>query len=112
MTLKSPIGIAVSRTLNKLFWTQKGRPKGSDGRIFAASLDVPAGRTARDRDDIELIIDGLPECIDLDIDDENGILFWTDRGELPLGNTLNKKHLSRKTPAAEQMLGRQIVSFG
>ena len=46
------------------------------------------------------------------MDDENGILYWTDRGELPLGNTLNKKHLVGQPPAAEQRLGRQIIAQG
>jgi hypothetical protein len=54
----------------------------------------------------------LPEPIDLEMDDENSILYWTDRGELPLGNTLNKKHLVGEAPAAEQKLGRQIISQG
>lgn len=54
----------------------------------------------------------LPEPIDLEMDDVNGILYWTDRGELPLGNTLNKKHLVGEVPAAEQKLGRQIIAQG
>jgi hypothetical protein len=54
----------------------------------------------------------LPEPIDLEIDDEEGVLYWTDRGELPLGNTLNKKHLIGETPAAEKKYGRQILAQG
>lgn len=54
----------------------------------------------------------LPECIDLEYDDEDGVLYWTDRGELPLGNTLNKKHIVGTAPAAEKALGRQIIAQG
>ena len=54
----------------------------------------------------------LPEPIDLEIDDEDGVLYWTDRGELPLGNTLNKKHLTGEAPAAEKTYGRQILAQG
>lgn len=57
-------------------------------------------------------MDHLPECIDLEFDDETGILYWTDRGEIPLGNTLNKKTLIGKPPASEQKLGRQILAQG
>jgi hypothetical protein len=57
-----------------------------------------------------VIQEKLPECIDLEMDDESGFLFWTDRGELPLGNTLNKKQIFGEAPAAEKPLGRQIVS--
>ena len=53
----------------------------------------------------------LPEPIDLDVDDDQGILYWTDRGELPFGNTLNKKHLGQNPPA-EQRIGRQILAQG
>lgn len=57
-------------------------------------------------------MDHLPEPIDLELDEENGVLYWTDRGELPLGNTLNKKTLVGKAPQAEQKLGRQILAQG
>ena len=105
-----PVGITVSRKLNKFMWTQKGGSKASDGTIYSASLDMPKGSTASDRKDIEIIQEKLPECIDLEMDDESGFLFWTDRGELPLGNTLNKKQMFGDAPAAEEALGRQIVS--
>lgn len=105
-----PVGITVSRKLKKFMWTQKGGSKASDGWIYSASLDMPQGSTASNRKDIEVIQKGLPECIDLEMDDESGVLYWTDRGELPLGNTLNKKQMIGEVPAAEKKLGRQIVS--
>src|ERR1700761_6790320 len=41
-------------------------------------------------------------------------LYWIDRRELQLGNTLNMRHLVGVTPAAESKLGYQIFaqSFG
>lgn len=105
-----PVGITVSRKSNKFMWSQKGGSKASDGTIYAASLDMPSGSTASDRKDIEVIQDNLPECIDLEMDDDTGVLYWTSRGELPLGNTLNKKQITGEAPAAEKPLGRQIVS--
>ena len=105
-----PVGVTVSHRLNKVFWTQKGGPKSSEGRIFSASVDLPKGSTASNRQDIEVVQHNLPECIDLEFDDESGVLFWTDRGELPLGNTLNRKQIIGEAPSAEKQLGRQIVS--
>lgn len=56
--------------------------------------------------------DKLPEAIDLEYDDDAGVLYWTDRGELPFGNTLNRKQLVGAAPQAEKALGRQIIAQG
>lgn len=77
---------------------------------MSASIDSP--KDPANRSDIELVAGNLPEPIDLEFDDETGVLYWTDRGELPLGNTLNKKTLIGETPKAEQKLGRQILAQG
>jgi 3-hydroxyacyl-CoA dehydrogenase len=84
------VGIAVSPRTGKFYWTQKGPSKGSQGRIFRANIDTPAGQDGTNRTDIECLLHKLPEPIDLDIDETNGILYWTDRGELPLGNSINR----------------------
>ncbi|KAM0722108.1 hypothetical protein Q7P37_001549 [Cladosporium fusiforme] len=107
-----PVGITVSQRLGKLLWTQKGGSKASDGTIYAAPLQMPAGKTAANREDIEVVQDKLSECIDLEMDDETGVLYWTSRGELPLGNTLNKKQIIGKPPAGEKKLGHQIIAQG
>ncbi|MEV0251479.1 hypothetical protein AB0H76_33135 [Nocardia sp. NPDC050712] len=87
-----PVGICVDPRRGFLYWTQKGAPKAGDGRIFRAPLDLPAGSSPRDRDDIELLWRDLPEPIDLELLDD-GTLVWTDRGEPPEGNTLNRATL-------------------
>ena len=107
-----PVGVTLSRKLQRFFWTQKGRPKSNEGRIFSAGLDMPPGASAANRTDVELVLKGLPECIDLEFDDDGGVLYWTDRGEIPLGNTLNKKHMIGEPPEAEKALGRQIIAQG
>jgi hypothetical protein len=106
------VGVTVSPKLGKFFWTQKGFPKGSKGRIFSANIDMPSGASAASRDDIQLISGDLPEPIDLEFDEPTGVLYWTDRGELPFGNTLNKKTIVGTPPAAEKALGRQIIAQG
>lgn len=87
------VGIAVAPALGKMFWTQKGPSKGGQGRVFSAGIDMPAGCDARSRQDVVCVADGLPEPIDLEFDEAASALFWTDRGEVPFGNTLNKLEL-------------------
>lgn len=107
-----PVGITISPKLKKFFWTQKGHSKAGEGRIFAAGLSMPQGESPAARSDVEVVMDGLPECIDLEFDDEEGVLYWTDRGELPLGNTLNKKQIIGQAPSSEKALGREILAQG
>jgi hypothetical protein len=73
-----------------LYWTQKGKPKGNEGRILRAALNVAPGMEPGHRTDIEVLFDGLPEPIDLEWEGETGMLYWTDRGDPPNGNTLNR----------------------
>ncbi|PLB52884.1 hypothetical protein P170DRAFT_444770 [Aspergillus steynii IBT 23096] len=89
------VGITVAPDLGKMYWTQKGPSKGGKGRILCADMLTPEGQTASTRDDIRCILSGLPEPIDLEIDEESRVLYWTDRGELPFGNSLNRLRLDR-----------------
>jgi hypothetical protein len=74
----------------KLYWTQKGNDNAGQGRIFRANLEIPKGQSPANRKDIELLFDGLPEPIDLDLDLANRMMYWTDRGDPPRGNTVNR----------------------
>ena len=40
--------------------------------------------------------------VDLERDDDNGVLYRTDRGEIAFRTTLNKQHLLVEARAAEQ----------
>jgi hypothetical protein len=40
-----------------------------------------------------VLFDGLPEPIDLDLDLENRLIYWTDRGDAPRGNTVSCGHM-------------------
>ncbi|TQS33222.1 hypothetical protein Golomagni_06440, partial [Golovinomyces magnicellulatus] len=95
------VGVNVSATSGKFFWTQKGPSKGNKGRIFRANIDLKAGETAETRSDIEALFQNLPEPIDLDIDAETNTLYWTDRGELPLGNSINRAKLDTIKPVTD-----------
>jgi hypothetical protein len=84
------VGVAIDTAAGFLFWTQKGKPNGNEGRILRAALDLPVGMTAENRTDIEVLFDNLPEPIDLEWAGETNYLYWTDRGDPPAGNTLNR----------------------
>src|SRR3984885_7038955 len=89
--LQECVGVAVDPARGSLYWTQKGPANGGKGRIFRAGLGIPAGQTAANRTDIEVLWNSLPEPIDLEIKGE--WLYWTDRGDPPTGNTLNRAPL-------------------
>jgi Low-density lipoprotein receptor repeat class B len=84
------VGIAIDVQGGKLYWTQKGLDNAGVGRIFRAGLDIPRGESCTTRSDIELLFDKLPEPIDLDLDLERRVLYWTDRGDPPRGNTVSR----------------------
>jgi len=84
------VGIALDIDGGKLYWTQKGPDNAGDGRIFRANLEIPKGQSPANRRDIELLYEGLPEPIDLELDLANRTMYWTDRGDPPRGNTVNR----------------------
>ena len=87
---KQCVGIALDVEGEKVYWTQKGPANAGDGRIFRANLEIPKGQSAANRKDIELLYEGLPEPIDLELDLANRTIYWTDRGDPPRGNTVNR----------------------
>jgi sugar lactone lactonase YvrE len=87
------VGIAVDIEKGKFYWTQKGGDNAGQGSVLRASVTMPQGQTAANRRDIESLYDGLPEPIDLDIDPGARTLYWTDRGDPPRGNTVNRAPL-------------------
>jgi DNA-binding beta-propeller fold protein YncE len=84
------VGIALDVERGKVYWTQKGPEKAGQGRIFRANLEIPKGQNPSNRTDIELLYGNLPEPIDLDLDLGSRIMYWTDRGDPPRGNTVNR----------------------
>jgi sugar lactone lactonase YvrE len=84
------VGVAVDAENGKLYWTQKGADNSGQGRIFRANIELPQGQSPADRRDIELLYENLPEPIDLDLDPANRMIYWTDRGDPPRGNTVNR----------------------
>jgi hypothetical protein len=101
------VGVAVDVKGGFLYWTQKGKPNGNEGRILRAPLALPPGVDPAHRPDIEVLFEDLPEPIDLEWVAESGYLYWTDRGDPPAGNTLN-----RATITSGQPMIREIILTG
>lgn len=98
------VGVAVDHRNGRVFWTQKGAPDSGTGLVLAAGLDLPAGQSPDDRADIVTIGRDLPEPIDLEYDDDENALYWTDRGDLPEGNTLNRVRFAGTEPGPKEVL--------
>lgn len=93
------VGIALDVDGGKMYWTQKG--SGGNGRIFRANLDIPKGEDAANRTDIETLFDALPEPIDMDLDLANRLMYWSDRGDPPRGNTVSRAPMDPKKGSQE-----------
>jgi DNA-binding beta-propeller fold protein YncE len=98
------VGVAIDRPGGRIYWTQKGPPNGAQGRIFCANLEPPPGTSPTERTDVSLLFDGLPEPIDLEWDARQSFLYWTDRGDPPQGNTLNRAHIDGEKISAREIL--------
>jgi hypothetical protein len=111
------VGIAVDAGRGQFYWTQKGPDDAGMGRILRASIEIPAGQSASNRTDIEVLFDGLPEPIDLELDLKNRLLYWTDRGDPPRGNTVNRAPLDveekgRPRPTPEVLITHLMEGIG
>ena len=96
------VGITIDPKFQKIYWTQKGPDNAGLGRIFRASIEIPKGESPANRSDIEVLFDQLPEPIDLELDLTNRVLYWTDRGDPPRGNTANRARIDKQ--AAPEIL--------
>jgi hypothetical protein len=103
------VGIAVDHDRGQVYWTQKGPDNAGKGLIRRANLDIPKGENPADRSDIEVLFDGLPEPIDLDLDLDNRLIYWTDRGDAPHGNTVSRAHMD---PSSRNGHGPEILVTG
>jgi hypothetical protein len=105
------VGIAVNSERGHFYWTQKGPEKGGLGRLLRANIEIPKGGTAVNRTDIEVLYEGLPEPIDLELDLKNRLLYWTDRGDPPRGNTVNRAPMDAdsKTRPSPEIVYRHLM---
>jgi len=75
------VGIALDVAGGHVYWSQKGPDSGQVGSLRRTGLTMPSGEDSTNRSDIEVLFDGLPEPIDIDLDLARGFIYWTDRGD-------------------------------
>lgn len=107
-----PVGLAIDPKFRHIYWTQKGPDNAGLGRIYRANVEIPAGQTVATRSDIEIFFDGLPEPIDLELDHKNRVLYWTDRGDPPRGNTVNRASIDNKPTEPEIVVTHLMEGIG
>jgi sugar lactone lactonase YvrE len=105
------VGITVDPDRRQIYWTQKGADNAEHGRILRAGLDIPKGQTPANRRDITVLFEGLPEPIDLELDVANRVLYWTDRGNPPRGNSVSRTPIDGK-PRQEIVLTDLMEGIG
>ena len=106
------VGIALDVDHGKVYWTQKGGNPPNTGSIRRANLEIPSGMDPARRSDVEILIDGLPEPIDIDLDVRAGMMYWTDRGDPPRGNTVNRAPMDPPKGISPANRGDVQVLFG
>jgi hypothetical protein len=106
------VGVTLDPVRKQIYWTQKGPDNGDVGRIFRAGIEIPKGETAASRSDIEVFFDHLPEPIDLELDLKNRVLYWTDRGDPPRGNSVSRASIDTKPEAPQIVLKPLMEGIG
>jgi hypothetical protein len=106
------VGITIDPRLGKIYWTQKGPTKGGLGRLCRANIDIPGGENPANRSDVEVLFDRLPEPIDLELDVANRVLYWTDRGDPPRGNTVNRVRIDDANAAPKILITHLMEGIG
>jgi hypothetical protein len=106
------VGLTIDPKFRHIYWTQKGPDNAGLGRLFRANVEIPAGQTATNRSDIEIFFDNLPEPIDIEFDHKNRVIYWTDRGDPPRGNSVNRASLDKKPAEPEIVVTHLMEGIG
>jgi hypothetical protein len=100
------VGMALDTANGFFYWTQKGGDNAGVGSIRRAHIQMPSGQSSTNRTDIEVLFSGLPEPIDIDLDLQDRIIYWADRGD----DTVNRAPIEIPTGrTAANRTDRQIL---
>lgn len=104
------VGIEIDEKNNYIFFTIKGPSSAGKGKIFAAPFNFDQKASTISPQDVITIKENLPEPIDLLLDESNGLLYWTDRGDASVGgNTLNRAPLHYSASTGKPIVGEMEV---
>src|SRR6266581_2356035 len=104
----TPKQIQLDKESGKLYWCDR-----EGMRVMRSNLDgsqietlVETGRSDVDRHD------QTRWCVGIAIDPERKQIYWTDRGDPPRGNTVNRASVEAKPQAPEIVLGHLMEGIG
>ena len=104
------VGVAVDVDGGKVYWTQKGGDNAGNGRIFRANIDIPPGQTRGQSPGYRSVsTTGCPSRSTWSSIRPPRTLYWTDRGDPPRGNTVNRAPLdapSGQAPSTRRSCSR------
>src|SRR5712671_7843542 len=106
------VGITIDPKRGQIYWTQKGPDNAGLGRLCRGNIEIPKGENAANRSDIEVLFGQLPEPIDLELDVVNRVLYWTDRGDPPRGNTVNRVPIDDANAASQILISHLMEGIG
>ena len=110
------VGIAVDAGRGQIYWTQKGPDNAGLGRIFRANIETP-GRAEC------VAIARTSKCCSTACPSRSiwssisriALLYWTDRGDPPRGNTVNRAPMdadAKARPAPEILFTHLMEGIG
>lgn len=90
------VGLAVDTQRRVMYWTQSGPERGYQGRLLRARLDLIPGENAFNRMDVQVLLDNLPEPIQLYLRIGTNTLYMTDRGDPRFGSTITEVRMGKR----------------
>ncbi|QDS73977.1 hypothetical protein FKW77_008436 [Venturia effusa] len=109
---KMVVGVAVDVAGGWVYWTQKGGSSAMEGSLNRAPIAMKTSETPGKRSDIQVLLTGLPEPIDLRWVKEMGAIYWTDRGHVQNGNSVNRLAIGGAKSKAEITAKMQTLFTG
>jgi DNA-binding beta-propeller fold protein YncE len=106
------VGVAVDPEGGFVYWTQKGGSSAGEGSIHRAPIALKAGEAADRRSDVQTLLTGLPEPIDMRWVAQTGTLYWTDRANIQGGNSVNRMVVGGASSPVQIAATKQILYTG
>ncbi|KAF1988222.1 YWTD domain-containing protein [Aulographum hederae CBS 113979] len=106
--IKEVVGVAVDEKNKIIYWTQKGNSDAGQGTLHRTNLAANIGVLATTESSAATqVMTALPEPIDLKYMPETETLYWTDRGNLPTGNSVNDMTIAAGNGTSRIVMGEK-----
>ncbi|SIO72025.1 hypothetical protein SAMN05444172_8403 [Burkholderia sp. GAS332] len=104
------VGIVLDKANGNVYWTQRGPPYASEGRIFRRPLSCHQAQLPISARISNMCLADLPEPVDLDLDQRTRhMLYRTDRGDDAYdGSTLKRARITASGRVDRHVLAREL----